>query len=149
MHPSAGEEQRSCGSAAAASPVLVLQPNHPLAEGIHQVVMGGIGKTQQLCDQVVVARAKAELAGLQQGSYGMGAADLAACWPHCNKSRYLALEQLTYRRAIGGVFYQHRIGAEPLRFERGQALAKEFDNTRQIQVVVLTPEHLNGVTRFC
>ena len=45
MPPSAGEEQRSCGSAAAASPVLVLQPDHPLAEGIHQVVMGGIGKT--------------------------------------------------------------------------------------------------------
>ena len=111
MPPSAGEEQRPCGSAAAASPVLVLQPDHPLAEGIHQVVMGGVGKTQQLCDQVVIAVAKAELAGLQQRGDGMGAADLAAYWPHCDQPRDLALEQLTDSRAIGGVFYQHGIGA--------------------------------------
>jgi hypothetical protein len=91
--------------------MLVLQPDNPLAEGIHQVVMGGIGKTQQLSDQVVIARAKAQLAGLKQGGDGMGAADLAADWPHCDQSRYLALEQLTDRRAIGSVFYQQRIGA--------------------------------------
>ena len=149
MPPSAGEEQWSCGSAAAASPVLVLQPDHPLAEGIDQVVMGGIGKTQQLSDQVVVTGLKAELAGLQQRGDGMGAADLAAYWPHCDQPRDLALEQLTDSRAIGGVFYQHGIRRQPLRFERDQALAKEFDNTRQVQVVVLTPEHLNAVARCC
>ena len=73
--------------------------------------MGGVGKTQQLSDQVVVARAKGQLAGLKQGGDGMGAAHLAADWPYCDQSRDLALEQLTDRRAIGGVFYQHRIGA--------------------------------------
>ena len=49
-----------------------------------------LDKTQQLCDQVVVAGAEAQLAGLKQGGDGMGAARLAAYWPHCDQSRDLS-----------------------------------------------------------
>ena len=92
--------------------------------------MGSVGKTQQLSDQVVVARAEAQLAGLKQGGDRMGAADLAACWPHCDQSRELALEQLTDRRAIGEVFYQHGIRRQPPLVEVSQGVGEELHHPR-------------------
>ena len=50
--------------------------------GLLDVADPSRSQTQQLSDQVVVARAEAQLAGLKQGGDGMGAAHLAAYWPH-------------------------------------------------------------------
>ena len=46
----------------------VLQPDHALTERIHQVVMGGIGKAQQLGDQRLVAALKRELPASSNGA---------------------------------------------------------------------------------
>ena len=54
------------------------------------------------------------------------------------------LQQLADGRAVGGVLDQHRIRALALP-QRFQGLAEEVDHPRQIEAVVLAPEHFDPV----
>ena len=100
-----GEQQRPRRLApASASPVLLLQPDHALAEGIHQVVMGAGGKAEQFALQRLRGAVETHLPRFKPWGHGMGAAHLAALRPDGDQPGDLAPEQLTHRRAIGGVF---------------------------------------------
>ena len=143
---SAGEKQRPGSSPAVAPPVPVLQPDHALTKGIHQVVVGGIGEPQKLGDQLVIAAlAKTQLPCLQQWCDGMGAGHLAAYWPHRHQSWDLTLQQLADSWTVGGVFYQDCIRGKALQSQRGQGLAEGFNDTGQIEALVASPEHFDQV----
>ena len=126
--PSAGKQQWLGRGLALGAPVLALQPDHALAKGIHQVVMGPVGEPQQFADQVVVAAAKRQLSGLQQRGHGMGAAHLAASRPHSNQPRDLAPQQLADGRAIGGVLDRTLRGTNQRLAASGLQIRNDEDN---------------------
>jgi len=75
---------------------------------------------KELFHQGVSLAGKAHLAGLHQRGHGMGAGSLAALGRDGDQSRHLAPEQLADRRAVGGVFDQHGVGAQALALQGGE-----------------------------